>query len=186
MTSFIGKRFSHNGAISSGQVIAFFSLAILARVVWGLEVGDQAPDFELQASDGRVYRLSDYVGKQHVVLAWFPQAFTSGCTIECKSLADSGDELSKFDMTYFMASVDPLEKSTRFAESTGADFPLLSDESMEVARRYGVLYQNRFALRPTFYIDSNGKIAAIDSNVNPVNSGQDMIKKLIELNVGKR
>ena len=43
-----------------------------------LKVGDQAPPFELQGSDGRTYRLSDYRGKQVVVLAWFAKAFTSG------------------------------------------------------------------------------------------------------------
>ena len=56
-----------------------------------LKVGDQAPDFSLQASDGKIYKLSDFKGKQAVVLAWFPKAFTQGCTIECKSLAEHGD-----------------------------------------------------------------------------------------------
>jgi peroxiredoxin Q/BCP len=43
-----------------------------------LQPGDPAPDFALGASDGKTYRLSDYKGKQAVVLAWFPKAFTSG------------------------------------------------------------------------------------------------------------
>ena len=43
-----------------------------------LRVGDMAPDFKLQASDGKTYRLADFRGKQAVVLAWFPKAFTSG------------------------------------------------------------------------------------------------------------
>ena len=43
-----------------------------------LKVGDKAPDFKLQGSDGKTYRLADYVGKQAVVLAWFPKAFTGG------------------------------------------------------------------------------------------------------------
>lgn len=53
-----------------------------------LKVGDQAPDFSLQGSDGKTYKLSDFKGKQAVVIAWFPKAYTSGCTIECKSLAE--------------------------------------------------------------------------------------------------
>ena len=56
-----------------------------------LKVGDRAPDFTLQASDGKTYKLSDFKGKKAVVLAWFPKAYTSGCTIECKSLAEHGD-----------------------------------------------------------------------------------------------
>src|SRR4026209_505730 len=74
-----------------------------------LKVGDAAPDFTLQASDGKTYKLSDFKGKQAVVLAWFPKAFTQGCTIECKSLAEHGDLIKKYDVTYFMASVDALE-----------------------------------------------------------------------------
>src|SRR6186713_2527911 len=74
-----------------------------------LKVGDTAPDFTLQATDGKTYKLSDFKGKQAVVLAWFPKAFTQGCTIECKSLAEHGDLIRKYDVTYFMASVDPLD-----------------------------------------------------------------------------
>ena len=59
--------------------------------------------------DGKTYKLSDFKGKQAVVLAWFPKAFTQGCTIECKSLAEHGDMIKKYNVTYFMASVDPLE-----------------------------------------------------------------------------
>jgi peroxiredoxin Q/BCP len=43
-----------------------------------LEPGDIAPDFELPGSDGRTYRLHDYVGSRAVVVAWFPKAFTGG------------------------------------------------------------------------------------------------------------
>src|SRR5262249_47634954 len=76
-----------------------------------LKVGDHAPDFSLQASDGKTYKLSDFKGKQEVVLAWFPKALTSGCTIECKSLAEHGDMIRAYNVTYFMASVDPLDKN---------------------------------------------------------------------------
>ena len=46
-------------------------------------VGDKAPDFKLQGSDGKEYALADFAGKQAVVVAWFPKAFTGGCTAEC-------------------------------------------------------------------------------------------------------
>ena len=57
--------------------IAVPGAGIAARQV-ALRVGDQAPPFSLVGSDGRTYRLSDYAGKQVVVLAWFAKAFTSG------------------------------------------------------------------------------------------------------------
>jgi peroxiredoxin Q/BCP len=47
------------------------------------------------------------------VLAWFPKANTHGCTIECKSLAENGDQIRQFDVTYFMASIDPLGVARR-------------------------------------------------------------------------
>ena len=55
-----------------------------------LEVGDPAPDFELQATDVKTYTLSQFKDKEAVVIAWYPKAFTSGCTIACKSLAQNG------------------------------------------------------------------------------------------------
>jgi peroxiredoxin Q/BCP len=107
-----------------------------------LKVGDQAPDFSLQASDGKTYKLSDFKGKQAVVLAWFPKAFTQGCTIECKSLAEHGDMIKKYNVKYFMASVDPIEGeqgNKAFAAAHNADFPLLSDPDKKTAEAYGVL-----------------------------------------------
>jgi peroxiredoxin Q/BCP len=149
-----------------------------------LKVGDQAPDFSLQASDGKTYKLSDYKGKKTVVVAWFPKAFTSGCTIECKSLAANGDKIRKFNVAYFMASVDPVEANKGFAEQEKADFPLLSDPSKETAKAYGVLNQgNGFARRWTYYIGKDGKVLAIDKEVKPASSAEDMVAKLQELGV---
>jgi peroxiredoxin Q/BCP len=151
-----------------------------------LKVGDMAPDFTLPATDGKTYKLSDFKGKQAVVVAWFPKAFTQGCTIECKSLAANGDKIRKFDVAYFMASVDPLEGpqgNKAFAASEKADFPMLSDESKAVATSYGVLNARGFTNRWTFYIDKNGKVAAVDKAVQPATSAEDMIAKLGELKV---
>jgi len=82
-----------------------------------LKVGDKAPEFKLQGTDGKTHSLSDYAGKKAVVIAWFPAAFTQGCTIECKSLAEHGDMIKKYQVQYFMASVDPIEKNTEFANA---------------------------------------------------------------------
>jgi len=147
-----------------------------------LKVGDKAPDFSLQASDGKTYKLSDYRGKQAVVLAWFPKAYTSGCTIECKSLAEHGDMIKKYDVTYFMASVDPLADNKGFAEQQHADFPLLSDPTKETAQAYGVL-RGPVAQRWTFYVGKDGSITAIDKAVRPATSAEDMAAKLGELKV---
>jgi thioredoxin-dependent peroxiredoxin len=151
-----------------------------------LKVGDKAPDFQLQASDGKTYHLADYAGKQAVVLAWFPMAYTRGCTIECKSLAEHGDLIKKYDTTYFMASVDPVEKNKGFADEQHADFPLLSDPAKKTAEAYGVLNQGGVANRWTFYIGKDGRILDIDKSVKPATSAEDMAAKLGELKVPSR
>ena len=167
-----------------------------------LKVGDMAPEFSLQGTDGNTHALSDYRGKQAVVVAWFPRAFTRGCTIECKSLAENGDKIRQFDVAYFMASVDALEDNIRFANATSvtlgegadaqivekeeADFPMLSDPTKAVATSYGVLNARGTASRWTFYIDTTGRIAAIDKMVNPATSAEDMIAKLAEVKVAMR
>jgi peroxiredoxin Q/BCP len=165
-----------------------------------LKVGDQAPNFKLQATDGKTYQLSDFKGKKAVVVAWFPKAFTQGCTIECKSLAENGDKIRMYDVAYFMASVDPLDDNIKFAKATSvtlqgrggstvvekkeADFPLLSDPTKETAKAYGVLAANgAVAQRWTFYIDKDGKISYIEKMVNPAKSAEDMVAKLGELKV---
>jgi peroxiredoxin Q/BCP len=172
-----------------------------------LAVGDMAPDFTLQASDGKTYKLSDFRGKQAVAIAWFPKAFTQGCTIECKSLAENGHLIKKFDVAYFMASTDPIEDNIKFAKATSvtlgrgetakvvdkkeADFPLLSDPDRKVAEAYGVLRDYGGALgvlpsRWTFYIGKDGRIQAIDKAVKPATSAEDMATKLAELKVATR
>jgi peroxiredoxin Q/BCP len=165
-------------------VAASFTLALAAQTPSvTLKVGDQAPDFALQGSDGKTYSLADYRGKKAVVVAWFPKAFTAGCTMECKSLAANGARLRKYDVAYFMASVDPLDENTRCAQSEKADFPLLSDADRSVASKYGVLSPRGMANRWTFYIDKNGRIAYIDRAVNPETSAEDILARLAQLKV---
>jgi len=148
-----------------------------------LNVGDPAPDFSLQASDGKTYTLSQYKDKQAVVIAWFPRAYTSGCTVECKSLAQNGHLIRKYDVSYFMASVDPLEDNIGFAQETEADFPLLSDPSKETAKAYGVLHLMGFAKRQTVYIGKDGTVLKIDTAVQPKTSAEDMAATLAELGI---
>lgn len=160
--------------------------AAFAQAPVELKVGDAAPDFSLAASDGKTYKLADFKGKQAVVVAWFPKAFTQGCTIECKSLAEKGHLIKGYQATYFMASVDPLDENTKFATEHKADFPLLSDPTKKTAEAYGVLNQRGMANRWTFYIGKDGKIQHIDKAVKPATSAEDMAAKLGELGTAKR
>src|SRR5688572_17964990 len=191
--------------LTTAAIVAFAAATVAAQApattstatAVELKVGDQAPDFTLQASDGKTYKLSDFKGKKAVVVAWFPKAMTSGCTIECKSLAENGDKIRKYNVEYFMASVDPPEKNIEFAKATSvdlgarggvvakkeADFPILSDPSKETAKAYGVLSERGVSNRWTFYIGKDGKVLAIEKTIKPATSAEDMAAKLGELKV---
>jgi len=152
-----------------------------------LKVGDPAPDFELPGSDGKTYRLSDFKGKQAVVIAWFPKAFTGGCTKECKSFRENGEAIRKFDVAYFTASVVAPEKNKKFSESLELDYPILSDPGKSTAKAYGVVNETRkFPFRWTYYIGKDGKILHIDQKVNPAQHGEEMVKQLGKLGIKKK
>ena len=152
-----------------------------------LKVGDAAPEFNLPGSDGKTYKLSDFRGKRAVVLAWFPKAFTPGCTNECKAFRADGEALRAFDVAYFTASVDPPEKNKDFAKSLDLDYPILSDPGGTVARAYGVTdAEKTTARRWTFYIGADGKILYVDKDVKTASHATDVAAKLKELGVAKR
>lgn len=171
------------------MLIALMSCMVLPGVALAddgpLKVGDPAPEFELQASDGHTYRLSDFKGKKAFVIAWFPKAFTGGCTAQCKSFRENGKALRQFDVAYFTASVDPVETNKKFAESLDLDYPILSDPSKKVAAAFGVLNKRGMASRVTFYMDKDGKVAYIDHEVEAREDGNTVAKRLTELGVAK-
>ncbi len=170
---------------------ALFALTFVIRPVTAaeLKVGDKAPDFELKGSDGKLHHLGEFKGKRAVVLAWFPKAFTGGCTAECKSMKENGEAIRKFDVAYFTASVDPFDGAKgnkAFAESLTVDYPILSDPEGKTAKEYGVLNGSGMANRWTFYIGKDGTVAAIDKKINTTKAGEDVVAKLKELGVGEK
>ncbi len=90
-------------------------------------------------------------------------------------------------MAYFAASTDTLQKDTEFAQSLGADYPILADPDKKVAEAYGVVMPVvGMAKRWTFYIGKDGKILAIDKDVKVDTAGADVAAKLAELGVPKK
>jgi peroxiredoxin Q/BCP len=172
---------------SIGQKTAMLGLGVLSVLIVGaaaaeLKVGDTAPPFSLLGSDGKTYSLDQFKGKSAVVVAWFPKAFTGGCTKECKSLKENGNMLQGLKVAYFTASIDTPELNKKFAESLELDYPILSDPDKTVAQAYGVLNPARgFPFRWTFYIDKDGIIKEIDKTVKPDQAGPDIAAKLKSL-----
>jgi peroxiredoxin Q/BCP len=162
------------------------SLSFFASSAFALEVGQKAPDFQLQGSDGKTYSLADFAGKRGFVLAWFPKAFTSGCTAELEDLRDNAAAIDSYDASVFMVSPDPPHKNAEFAKSVDAKQVLLSDVGGGVASAYGVGGLSGYAKRWTFYVDEEGVVRAIDTEVETDTAGADIARKLGELGFPKK
>jgi peroxiredoxin Q/BCP len=148
-----------------------------------LNVGDVAPDFVLTGSDGSVHRLSDSRGREAVVLAWFPKAFTGGCTVQCDAMGRSTAAIREFQARHYGVSLDNAGTSREFAEALAVGYPILSDPGGRVARAYGVLGPSGFPSRTTFFIGADGRILHIDRFVRPLSHGRDIAAKLADLKI---
>lgn len=153
-----------------------------------LKTGDVAPDFELKGSDGKTYKLAELLKtNKAVVVAWFPRAFTGGCTKECKSMKENSALLKPLDVAYFTASTDSVEKNADFAKSLDLDYPILCDPDGKVSKAYGILNdKGTAAARVTFYIGADGKLLHVDKTVKTDSHGADIAIKLKELGVGAK
>jgi|KBSMisStaDraftv2_1062788.scaffolds.fasta_scaffold218946_2 peroxiredoxin Q/BCP len=167
-------------AVATGVTNAAFGRGVIAPVV--LRAGDVAPEFTLPASDGVTYRLGDFRGRP-VVIAWFPKAFTGGCTAECRSLSEFSSAFSGSGVQCFAASVDTVKTNTDFAAALDLTCPILSDPGKDVARAYGVLGPSGFASRWTFYIGADGRILDIDTQVRATSHGRDVAARLTQLGI---
>jgi peroxiredoxin Q/BCP len=148
-----------------------------------LRAGDPAPGFTLPASDGHQYSLSEFLGRKNVVIAWFPKAFTGGCTAECRSLGANSAILNGPNVQFFAASVDSAETNAEFGAALDLGYPILSDASRDVARAYGVLGASGFASRWTFFIGLDGRVLDVDRSVRTVSHGADVLARLTALGI---
>ena len=126
-----------------------------------IQVGEEAPDFELKDQDGQARRLSDYREKKNVVLVFYPLAFSGICTGELCQLRDDLTSFDNEETTTLAVSVDSPYVLKAFAEREGYRFALLSDfwPHGGVARAYGVFNEERgFAIRGTFIVDKQGVV----------------------------
>jgi peroxiredoxin len=129
-----------------------------------IQVGQQAPEFSLYNSDKNKVSLSDFKGK-NVLLLFFPQAFSSICTKELCSVRDDINRYNHSNAVVLGISVDSVNSLNRFREDQKLDFQLLSDFNKETSRSYDAIYENwvldmkGVSKRSAFIIDKEGKIA---------------------------
>ncbi|MGW9415661.1 thioredoxin-dependent thiol peroxidase [Arthrobacter cupressi] len=101
-----------------------------------LLAGTQAPDFALLDSTGQKVSLSDFRGR-NVIVYFYPEASTPGCTTEACDFRDSLASLQGSGYEVLGISPDAPEKIARFVDEFSLTFPLLSDENHAVALAYG-------------------------------------------------
>ena len=130
-----------------------------------LEIGQQAPDFELYDGQGNLTSLSDLAGKP-VVLAFFPAAFTGVCEKELCTLRDSMGRFKDVDAAVYGVSVDSRFANAAFAEANNIEFPILSDYARKTIKAWDLVFQDLagmegydVARRAVYILDAHGKVA---------------------------
>jgi peroxiredoxin Q/BCP len=102
-----------------------------------VEVGDRAPAFELPGTGGRTYRLADYRGR-NLILAFYPGDETTVCTKQFCNYRDQGDRLDALDAEVVGISPQSVDSHEHWVKEQELNVPLLADEDLAVAKRYGV------------------------------------------------
>jgi len=150
-----------------------------------IPAGGPAPAFELDASTGQRIKLSDFAGKNTVVLYFYPRADTPGCTKQACGFRDAGAAYEKAGVVVFGISPDPIAKVKRFAEKFRLNFPLLADPDHAIADQYGVWGEKKFlgrrymgVARTTFVIGKDGSIAHVFQNVKAAGHKQEVLRWL--------
>jgi peroxiredoxin Q/BCP len=149
----------------------------------GVQVGDKAPDFTLPSQSGEQVRLSDQLGSHVVVLYFYPEDNTPGCTNEACAFRDSYEAFTDAGAAVLGVSSDSVDKHAGFAGKHGLPFTLLSDAGGTVRKLYGV--PSTLAVLPgrvTYVIDRDGIVRNVFNSMTNITAhvaeALDMVKGL--------
>lgn len=153
-----------------------------------LQIGDKAPIFTLHNSEKNKISLSDYTGK-NVLLLFFPQAFTGVCTKELCAIRDDISRYNNANAVVLGISVDSVFSLAKFKEEQGYNFDLLSDFNKEVSKTYETIYidwildMKGVSKRSAFIIDKEGiiKYAEVLESAGDMPNFEAINTKLAEL-----
>jgi peroxiredoxin Q/BCP len=164
--------------------IAAISACVAASALFAAEVpqaGQQAPSFKLPSQDGTEYGLKDFKGKW-VVLYFYPKDMTTGCTIEAHGFQN---DLAKYDADKAVilgVSVDSVDSHKQFCAKDSLTFKLLADTEKKTTEAYGSLNdKSGMALRNTFLIGPDGKIAKVWTAVKPQHHSEEVLAAIDEV-----
>ena len=146
-----------------------------------VEVGQDAPDFELESDSGERVRLSSLRGSP-VVLYFYPKDDTPGCTLQACEIRDAWSDFEARGAVVLGVSPDSASSHEQFRSKYDLPFTLLADPEHEVADLYGVWVEQTYGdktwignERSTFVIDSDGKVASVLRQVKPAEHADDVL-----------
>ena len=152
-----------------------------------IKEGIKAPDFLLPSTEGKEISLKQYKGKK-IVLYFYPKDDTPGCTQEACDFRDSSKSFDKKDAVVLGVSPDPVAKHEKFRGKYKLPFTLLSDESKEMLKKYGVwkeksMYGRKYmgVERTTVVIDQDGKIRRIFPKVKVTDHYKEVLEALEDM-----
>ena len=152
-----------------------------------VEPGEKAPDFCLPDENGQEVCLKDFKGKW-VVLYFYPKDNTPGCTREAEEFTELLPEFEKLGAVVLGVSPDSVESHRRFKDKKKLKVKLLSDESKEVIKAYGVWQKKKMygreyygVVRTTYLIDPEGKVAHVWKRVRVKGHAEAVLNRIKEL-----
>jgi thioredoxin-dependent peroxiredoxin len=156
-------------------VICLLGMSI-AQTSTKLSEGMKAPDFSLQNYQGKSFKLSSFKGKSPVVIYFYPKAGTPGCTKQACGIRDDLNKFKNKNIVVLGISIDSKHEIQTFVRENNLNFPLLSDNKKIVAEKYGVLRDDGKAMRVTFIINREGKIAKIMEVIDVSTHSRDVFE----------
>jgi len=154
--------------VATAALICAVQFAVAADAPSALKAGDKAPLVEGKDQDGKTWKLADDIGKQALLLYFYPKDETPGCTKQACSMRDSITELEQSKVKVVGVSFDSAESHQKFIAKHGLNFPLIADTDGKIAEAYGVKMKDRnMARRVSFLIGRDGKIAHVTDSGDP-------------------
>ena len=149
-----------------------------------INVGDRAPDFELDNTAGEKVKLGDFKGKKNVLLAFYPLDFTPTCTNENCAFSEEYTAFEGTDTAVLPISVDSIPTHKEFRAKHGMTHHLLSDFQRKASQDYGVLIPERnFTQRAYFLIDKNGVVRwkHVEAELGHSRTNQELLDEIGKL-----